>query len=34
MGFFKRLGDIVSANINDLLDKMEDPEKMIKMLIR
>ncbi len=34
MGFFKRLGDIVSANINDLLDKMEDPEKMMKMLIR
>jgi phage shock protein A len=34
MGFFKRAGDIVSANINDLLDKMENPDKMMKQLVR
>ncbi|MEW6356277.1 MAG: PspA/IM30 family protein [Planctomycetota bacterium] len=34
MGFFSRLSDIVSANINDLLDRMENPQKMMKQLIR
>lgn len=34
MGFFKRMSDIISANINDLLDRMEHPEKMMKQLIR
>ena len=34
MGFFTRVSDIVTANINDLLDRMEDPEKMMKQLIR
>ena len=34
MGFFKRVGDIVTANISDLLDRMEDPEKMMKQLVR
>jgi phage shock protein A len=33
MGFFSRLGDIVSANLNDLLDRMENPEKMLKQLL-
>jgi len=33
MGFFRRLGDIVSANLNDLLDRMENPEKMLKQLL-
>jgi phage shock protein A len=31
---FKRLNDIISANINDLIDKVEDPERMIKQIIR
>lgn len=31
---FKRMNDIISANINDLLDRIEDPERMIKQIIR
>ena len=32
MSIFGRLADIVKANINDLLDRSEDPEKMIKQM--
>ena len=31
---FKRLNDIITANINDLIDRVEDPERMIKQIIR
>ncbi|EIJ43522.1 phage shock protein A (IM30), suppresses sigma54-dependent transcription [Beggiatoa alba B18LD] len=31
---FRRVNDILNANVNDLLDKIEDPERMIKQLIR
>lgn len=34
MGFFKRLHDITMANLNDLLNKAEDPEKMIDQYVR
>jgi phage shock protein A len=34
MGIFRRVSDIISANLNDLVDKFEEPEKMLKQAIR
>ncbi len=34
MNTFKRLGDIISSNINSLLDRAENPEKMVDFSIR
>lgn len=34
MGIFKRISTIVRANINELLDKAEDPEKMVEQILR
>jgi phage shock protein A len=33
MGIFSRARDILAANVTDMLDKAEDPAKMIRMII-
>ena len=34
MGIFTRVRDIISSNLNTMLDKAEDPEKMVRLIIR
>jgi phage shock protein A len=33
MGIFRRLSDLLKSNVNDLIDRAEDPEKMVKQII-
>lgn len=34
MGIFTKISDIISANLNDVVEGMEDPEKMLRQAVR
>lgn len=34
MGLFRRVGDILTANLNEMVERFEDPETMLKQAIR
>src|SRR3954454_24541336 len=34
MGLLKRMSGLVSANLNDLVDQCENPEKMLRQAVR
>jgi phage shock protein A len=34
MGIFQRTSDIISANVNDLIERFENPEKMLRHALR
>lgn len=34
MGIFKRISDVFKSNVNDMIDKAEDPQKMLDQMVR
>lgn len=34
MGIFSRISDIISANLNDMVENIENPEKMLRQAVR
>ncbi|MHC4666592.1 MAG: PspA/IM30 family protein, partial [Planctomycetota bacterium] len=34
MGIFSRISDIISANLNDMVEGFEHPERMLKQAVR
>ena len=33
MGIFSRIGTLIKSNLNDLISKAEDPQKMLNQLV-